>query len=98
MNFCRAFKISFGVILIGLACSALANNQILPHNETYLADIPRPEQTLGWEVGEWHARPEQITRYFEQLAAVSDRASIEVIGQSHEQRPLIHLRISSAAN
>lgn len=81
-----------------LTSAAFANNNILPQDESYQADIPRPEQVLGWQVGEWHARPEQITQYFEKLADSSARASLQVIGKTHEQRPLINLMITSEEN
>ncbi len=85
-------------LLLMLMVSTTAVGEILPEEESYLAGVPKPEQVLGWPVGEWHARPEQITRYFEQLAENSSRASLEVIGQTHEQRPLIHLMITSPEN
>jgi len=90
-------------LLIGLLCAAgtvnaSANDSILPADEDFAAAIPTPDSVLGWPVGTWHARPEQITRYFEQLAAASAQASLSNIGLTHEQRPLLHLTITSAAN
>lgn len=86
------------LIILLLAVTIAGAQPILPDNETYDGAIPAPASELGWEVGEWHARPEQITRYFERLAETSDRASLEVIGRTHEQRPLIHLMITSPQN
>lgn len=86
------------LFLLQFIDAVFADNSILPQDETYLTGIPAPEHSLGWQVGEWHARPEQITQYFQQLADLSERASLDVIGQSHEQRPLIHLKITSPAN
>lgn len=60
--------------------------------------LPSPQQSLGFNVGDWHVRHDQIQRYFEQLAAASPRTSLEVIGYSHEQRPLLQLVISSKRN
>ena len=62
------------------------------------SSLPTPEQALGFAVGSWHVRHDQIQRYFEQLAAASARAELEVIGYSHEQRPLLQLIISSEQN
>lgn len=67
-------------------------------NETVATNVPTPEQVFGFEVGEWHARHDQIQRYFEQLASQSERAQLEVIGYSHEQRPLLQLVVSSPEN
>tara|TARA_R110002126_G_scaffold43555_19_gene124928 strand:+ start:1044 stop:3656 length:2613 start_codon:yes stop_codon:yes gene_type:complete len=60
--------------------------------------LPSPQQTLGYAVGDWHVRHDQIQRYFEILANQSDNAMLEVIGYSHEQRPLLQLVISSPEN
>lgn len=60
--------------------------------------LPTPQQVLGFNVGQWHARHDQIQRYFELLAQQSGRAQLEVIGYSHEQRPLLQLVISSEQN
>lgn len=79
-------------------CCAVAAESMLPAEESFAASIPAPDSVLGWPLGSWHARPEQITRYFEQLAAASPRATLSTIGHSHEQRPLLHLTITSAAN
>ncbi|MFT6733576.1 MAG: hypothetical protein ACJAS9_001765 [Polaribacter sp.] len=63
-----------------------------------LKEIATPQSVLNYQVGEWHARPEQIERYFYKLAEQSDRVKIEVYAYSHEQRPLFLAYISSAEN
>ena len=60
--------------------------------------LPSPQQALGFNVGQWHARHDQIERYFTLLAKSSSRAQLDVIGYSHEQRPLLQLVISSEKN
>lgn len=67
-------------------------------NETVAREVPAPAQVLGFQVGEWHARHDQIQRYFEVLAAQSARAQLEVIGTTHELRPLLQLVVSSPDN
>ncbi|MCA1931418.1 M14 family zinc carboxypeptidase, partial [Rheinheimera sp.] len=57
-----------------------------------------PEQFFGYPVGEWHLRHDQIQMYFQQLAAGSDKAQLEIIGHTHEQKPLLQLIISSPEN
>ncbi|MBY0420121.1 MAG: peptidase M14, partial [Pararheinheimera sp.] len=57
-----------------------------------------PEQFFGYPVGEWHLRHDQIQMYFQQLAAGSDKAQLEIIGHSHEQKPLLQLIVSSPDN
>ncbi|WP_233009883.1 M14 family zinc carboxypeptidase [Rheinheimera faecalis] len=63
-----------------------------------MATPQSPEQFFGYPVGEWHLRHDQIQMYFQQLAAGSDQAQLEIIGHSHEQKPLLQLIISSPEN
>jgi len=58
-------------------------------------NIPTPKSVLGYEVGDWHVRHDQLARYMHVLAEKSDRINIETIGYSHEQRPLLMLTITT---
>lgn len=70
----------------------------LPDNVQYNPDIPTPKEVLGYEVGQWHVRHDQLVRYFEVLAEASDRMTLEVTGYTHERRPLIIAKFSNAEN
>ncbi|TRW48992.1 peptidase M14 [Aliidiomarina halalkaliphila] len=70
----------------------------LPDHVTYDESIPKPSEFLGFEVGEWHVRPEQVHRYLEALADASDRMTLKVTGYSHERRPLMVLKVSAPEN
>ncbi len=89
-------------ILISLLLISKVNavelDYYLPDSKQYAADIPTPQSSLGYQVGEWHARPEQIERYFYQLAEKSPRVKLEVYAYSHEKRPLFLAYISSEEN
>lgn len=63
-------------------------------DENYDPAIPTPESVLGYQVGEWHIRHDQIVQYFKALAAASDRVSVKVIGHSHQKRELLHVYIT----
>lgn len=65
-----------------------------PFNKT----IPTPEEFLGYPIGEQHTRHDQIVAYFYKLAEVSDKATIEVYGKTHENRKLVMLTISTKEN
>jgi hypothetical protein len=65
-------------------------------DEKFDANIPTPESVLGYQVGDWHVRHDQLVLYFKSLAKSSDRVSIKVIGKSHEQRELLQVIITSA--
>jgi hypothetical protein len=100
------------VTVLSLALLALlagflpVHAQELPLSEFFIPDgvseyggaIPRPEEVLGYRVGERHTRPEEIVRYFEAVAEASDRVQFEVHGSTHEGRPLVHAVVSSPSN
>ena len=65
----------------------------LKGNYTYAEHVPKPKSVLGFEVGEWHASHDQVVRYYQTLAAQSDRAEIIEYGYTYEHRPLIMLAI-----
>ncbi|MFO7587169.1 MAG: M14 family zinc carboxypeptidase [Gemmatimonadota bacterium] len=56
----------------------------------YDAAVPRPEDVLGRRVGEAHSRPEEIVRYFDAVAAASERVLVRRHGRTHEGRDLLH--------
>ncbi len=67
-------------------------------NNPYKQEIPTPESHLGYQVGEWHVRPEQLDSYFKMLATISPRVKIETYARSYEKRPLSLVYISSEEN
>ncbi|EGN74491.1 Zinc carboxypeptidase [Idiomarina sp. A28L] len=86
-----ALTLSFTAVAVDL-------DYYLPNNVSYDQSITKPAEALGFEVGEWHVRPEQITRYMEILAEESDRITLEITGRSHEFRPMMVLKISAPEN
>lgn len=86
----------FLVLVAGLP-SAAAPEDFLPAAE-YDPDVPAPASVLGWEVGEWHVRHDQIVRYAEVLAEASDRVTLEIQGYSHEDRPQPLLIVTAPEN
>ena len=105
----KLFKLIIGLALIIYLNSHLASavsqshsnpdlSYYLPQSAQYNDKIPTPESILGYQVGEWHVRPEQIERYFKELAEISPRVKLHTYAYSHEQRPLILAYISSEKN
>ncbi len=70
----------------------------LPQGVEYNSAIPMPSSVLGYEVGEWHVRHDQLLQYFKVLATLSPRFELNVIGHSYEKRPLIHVVVTSKKN
>ena len=73
-------------------------NYYLPSNANYQRQLPTPESVLGFQVGQWHARHDQVIAYMKALAESSDRVSIINIGKTWEQRPQILVVITSPEN
>ncbi|NVJ72407.1 MAG: zinc carboxypeptidase, partial [Flavobacteriaceae bacterium] len=60
--------------------------------------IPAPEAFLEYGIGSYHTRHDLIVAYLTKLAEVSDRASIETYGKTHEGRKLVIFTVTSAEN
>lgn len=97
-------RLPFVLLLVGaLALPATAEelSYYLPDARdpaAYDADVPRPSAVLGYEVGEWHVRPDQLNAYMRAVAESSPRVSVSVQGRTHEQRPQLLLAITSPRN
>ncbi|MBI3220290.1 MAG: zinc carboxypeptidase [Bacteroidetes bacterium] len=70
----------------------------LPPNTQLNPAIPSPQSVIGHQVGEWHITHDRLVNYMVALDKASDRISLEVIGQSHEVRPILLLTITSPKN
>jgi hypothetical protein len=57
-----------------------------PNTGAFRADIPSPEQFLGYPLGSHHTRYDQIVAYFELLSERSERMALLKIGRTHEYR------------
>jgi len=97
--------LSWTLLALLFACPQLAAGPeevelswYLPDDVSYDPAIPTPASVLGWQVGEWHVRHDQLVRYFEVLAAASDRMSLRVTGETWEQRPLLQAAFTSPGN
>ena len=68
----------------------------LPPGTAYDHRVPTPEQFFGWQVGEWHLHSEQVTAYLQAVAAAApERVKFEIMGRTHERKPLILLTITA---
>ncbi|MGQ8366484.1 M14 family metallopeptidase [Glaciecola sp. 1036] len=98
----RNLQILLSIVLLALSMPGLSKQ--VTSDKDYLPDvsydpkIPTPESVLGYPVGTWHVRHDQLVRYMHVLAESSDRVSIEVTGYTHEQRPLLLLTITGTEN
>ncbi|MEQ8534213.1 MAG: M14 family zinc carboxypeptidase, partial [Imperialibacter sp.] len=92
----RIFLLLSAFVFTGLAQAQ--NEYFFPEHGNFDSSIPSPEEFLGYPIGEWHTRHDNIVAYMEKLAAVSDRATVQNIGYTYEHRAQVVLTISSPAN
>lgn len=94
--------------LLGLFCARLiaqplpvvqrlsdgADLTLPPLNE----DVAKPQETLGYPLGERFTHHDRIVAYMRALDASSDRVALHQYGSTYEGRPLLVAAISSSEN
>ena len=75
-----------------------ADAEMYPPDANYDPSIPTPESFLGHELGHEPVRHHMLVDYLNTVAGMSDRITAEVIGYSHERRPILFLVITSPGN
>ncbi|GHF17143.1 peptidase M14 [Kordiimonas sediminis] len=65
---------------------------------TYNNAITKPADILGHDIGDQPSRHDLMVRFIETVAAQSDRMTIETIGYSHENRPILTLIVTHPDN
>ncbi len=89
------------LLLLVVACSNFGFGQpdyFYPAFKSFNKSIPTPEQFLGYGIGTNHTRHDRVVEYFRKLDELSDRVSVEVIGESYEHRIQIVAKITSPEN
>jgi hypothetical protein len=86
------------LIVLCFNFSAVAQNYFYENQGPFDDKIPSPAQFLGYPIGEYHTRHDRVVAYFRTLASLSNKATLTVYGKSHENRELVILNISNAAN
>lgn len=74
------------------------NEYFFGSTDNFDAQIPSPQEFLGYPIGEYHTRHDRIVSYFQKLAELSERATFQIIGITYEQRPQIVLTVTSPDN
>ncbi|WP_448247606.1 M14 family zinc carboxypeptidase [Thalassotalea agariperforans] len=96
--FLRCCLVILGCWSLLITTTAKPVSGFLPKQQNYLDNISAPEQVLGFELGQRHARHHQILSYFTNLASQSERVKITEIGESYQHRKQVLVTISSAEN
>lgn len=71
---------------------------MFPTDVSYNLAIPTPASMLGHELGAEPVRHHKLVEYITTVANLSDRLSVEVIGYTHERRPILFVVATSPAN
>lgn len=91
----------FAILIIIDFCSHFAcaqSSYFFPKAGPMNPSIPTPEQFLGYPIGSHMTRYDKMVEYFRELDRLSDRVSMEVIGETYEHRPLIMASFTAPAN
>ncbi len=81
-----------------LSAVAATVEQYLPKEQQYDQEFIKPEQSLGFGLGERHIRHDQLVHYLEGLAQQSPRIQLTNIGYTKEMRKQLLLTISAPEN
>ena len=73
-------------------------NYFYPNSGKFNPAIPTPAQFLGYPIGGQHTRHDRLVEYFKELDKLSDRVSVEVIGETFEHRAQIAVTFTSKSN
>ena len=75
-----------------------ADADMFPADVDYDPAVPTPEEFLGFKLGHEPVRHHQLVDYITHVAGMSDRLSLEVIGYTHERRPILFVVATSPSN
>ena len=86
------------LLILGSFQSIFAQNAYFFPNKKFNPAIPSPEQFLGYAIGSHHTRHDKLVEYMKELDRVSDKVSVQKIGETFEHREQIILTITNPAN
>ncbi len=75
-----------------------ADAEMYPADVTYDPAVPMPAEVLGHELGHQPVRHHKLVDYITRVAERSDRLTVEIIGYSHERRPILFVVATSPGN
>lgn len=86
------------LLLIAVLNSFAQNDYYFGKDNQFNSSIPTPEQFFGFPIGSSLARYDKVVEYYKLLDKLSDRAQLEIIGQTYENREQVVLIITSPEN
>ncbi len=88
------------IVLVFFVSTVLSaqQNYFYPNSGNFNQQIPTPEQFLGYAIGTQHTRHDKLVEYFRELDRLSDRMTMQVIGETFEHRQQITAVFTSPQN
>lgn len=90
--------IAFVLLFIAALNSFAQNDYYFGKNSQFNSAIPTPEQFFGFPIGSSLARYDKVVEYYRLLEKLSDRAKVDVIGTTYENREHVVLTVTSPEN
>lgn len=94
----RAGVAALGAVFASAPALAEPISFFMPEGVSYDDAIPAPEESFGYEIGDRPVRVGDMVSYLRDVADASDRVTVETIGYSHEQRPILFFTVTSPEN
>ncbi|RZK92352.1 MAG: hypothetical protein EOO98_03450 [Pedobacter sp.] len=94
----KSLKIVLVLSVVLVQQANAQNSYFFPKATSLDAKIPTPEAFLGYPIGSYLTRHDQVVAYFRQLEKVSDRVHVESLGKTYEQREQIIVTITAPSN
>ncbi|WP_448212574.1 M14 family zinc carboxypeptidase [Colwellia sp. MEBiC06753] len=86
------------VLFLSTQLHAASLSYFLGNEQNYNVNTVKPAEVLGFDIGDRHARHDQLVDYLTTLAAGSDRIIAKEIGRTYQHRKQLLLTISSPQN
>lgn len=86
------------LLFIAVIDSFAQNDYYFGRDNQFDPKIPTPEQFFGFPIGSSLARYDKVVEYYKLLDNLSDRAQLEVIGKTYENREQVVLIVTSPDN
>lgn len=95
----RVWPVMLCLLLIFQPVSAQDLSYYLPDSVTYNPSIPKPNEIIYHEPGEWHVTHDRLVNYMHAIAAAApNRVKLDLMGFTYENRPQVLLIITSPQN
>ena len=91
-------KIFLFFIFLSVCFSVFSQNDYYLPKKKLNPAIPTPEAFFGYPIGSHHTRWDKIVEYMKELDRLSERVSVQRIGETNEHREQIIVSFSTSAN